>query len=781
MNNSQIISYKKLYLKLVKVFSICLIILYPQFSVVAQSNQTNEQLVKVKSAVPNFFVSPTGSDNNSGTSPAAAWRTLQKVNSTAFGAGAVIAFERGGSWYGQLVVPSSNITITAYGSGNKPIIHGWATLTGWTTAANGNFSVSNQSLLNRVRILTIDDRIYNMGRFPKNEWLKTHSASDGMEWGSVTSNNLTGTPNFNGGQIVLNKNSWVIDVGDITNHSGGTISYSGTSAHYRAQVHHGFFIQNHINTLTQFGDWMFNGPARRLTMHFGPQNPVNYIVRASSIDDVVVINGRSNVTIENLSIQGSNRTAVRLIGSGARNIIIRGCDFLKNGNDGVFMDGTGGNPEGLMVENSLFEDTKNRAIETHESIGATIRNNVFKRTYLDPGGGHNGDFSGTAISLGANGFRNGNFTVIGNEIYDSGYIAIRFSGSNVVIEKNIIHRYNLTKIDGGAIYCYGRGQSSVPDDTHVNRAIRQNIISNPNYTIPIPTQWGNEQGYGIYFDDRTRYVICELNTLLGNSAGIYIHNSRDLVVRNNLIYLSRSVGVAFVDDGIAGPPDGDIANIFFQDNIIYSLGSSRVLGVHNQFSPDIELGTLDNNFYIKPTGTIYVEKHQNWTNYERMTLQQWRDKYGYDLNTRPTPTTSAISEVFTNPYVNSNLTVDVGRNRIDIYGNPITNSIITLLPFESILVLESIMVNTNDAIKLSSSPQGEYVLIITPNPSDGMFYLNLEVEAKVEICNISGQMLQKRHLPNGREPIDLTEMPSGIYFLVVRAMETVFTKKIVIN
>ena len=424
---------QRLFHKLAKLLSVFLIFLYPHFLVVAQSNENTEQSVVSKSATPNFFVSHTGNDNNSGTSPTAAWRTLQKVNNTSFNAGAVIAFERGGSWYGQLVVPSSNITITAYGSGNKPIIHGWMTLTGWISEANGNSSVTNQNLLSRVRILTIGDRIYNKGRFPKNEWLRVHSASDGLASGTVTSNNLTSTPNFNGGQIVLNKNAWVIDVGNITSHSGGTIGYSGTSAHYRARVHHGFFIQNHINTLTQFGDWMFNGTTKRLTMQFGSQNPANYVVRASSIDDVVVINGRANVIIENLSIQGSNRTAIRLIGSGARNITIRNCDILKNGNDGIFMDGTGGHPDGLIVENSLFEDTKNRAIETHESRNVTIRYNVFRRTFLDPAGGHNGDFSGATISLGANGFRNGNFTVTGNRIYDSGYNAIRFSGSNVKI------------------------------------------------------------------------------------------------------------------------------------------------------------------------------------------------------------------------------------------------------------------------------------------------------------------------------------------------------------
>lgn len=69
-----------------------------------------------------------GNDNNNGTSEAAAWRTLGKVNGFAFVAGDIIRFKRGQTWSGQLVISragtSTNvITFTNYGSGNRPLIN----------------------------------------------------------------------------------------------------------------------------------------------------------------------------------------------------------------------------------------------------------------------------------------------------------------------------------------------------------------------------------------------------------------------------------------------------------------------------------------------------------------------------------------------------------------------------------------------------------------------------------------------------------------------------------
>lgn len=76
-----------------------------------------------------YYVSPSGSDSNSGTNTASAWRSLAKVDATTFQPGDRILFQSGGSWSGQLWPKGSGssgapITIGSYSTGAKPAFAG---------------------------------------------------------------------------------------------------------------------------------------------------------------------------------------------------------------------------------------------------------------------------------------------------------------------------------------------------------------------------------------------------------------------------------------------------------------------------------------------------------------------------------------------------------------------------------------------------------------------------------------------------------------------------------
>ncbi len=76
-----------------------------------------------------FHVDPKGDDGHDGLSPRSAWRTVAKVNATAFMPGDRILFARGGAWHEALSASSSGsaehpIVYDAYGSGEKPVFWG---------------------------------------------------------------------------------------------------------------------------------------------------------------------------------------------------------------------------------------------------------------------------------------------------------------------------------------------------------------------------------------------------------------------------------------------------------------------------------------------------------------------------------------------------------------------------------------------------------------------------------------------------------------------------------
>ncbi|MEO0895399.1 MAG: right-handed parallel beta-helix repeat-containing protein [Bacteroidota bacterium] len=76
-----------------------------------------------------YYLSPTGSDSNDGTSPSTAWKTLQKVNSMAIQAGDKIRLEGGETFSGRLSFSPSQcgtqalpIVIESYGNGRAIIL-----------------------------------------------------------------------------------------------------------------------------------------------------------------------------------------------------------------------------------------------------------------------------------------------------------------------------------------------------------------------------------------------------------------------------------------------------------------------------------------------------------------------------------------------------------------------------------------------------------------------------------------------------------------------------------
>jgi hypothetical protein len=76
-----------------------------------------------------YFVDPAGDDAASGRAPAAAWRTLERVNATSFRPGDQILLRAGGAWTGQLALRGDGavgvpIELGRYGDGPAPSING---------------------------------------------------------------------------------------------------------------------------------------------------------------------------------------------------------------------------------------------------------------------------------------------------------------------------------------------------------------------------------------------------------------------------------------------------------------------------------------------------------------------------------------------------------------------------------------------------------------------------------------------------------------------------------
>lgn len=80
-----------------------------------------------------------GSDTNDGSQDFP-WQTISKINSSSFTKQTTVYLKRGQSWHEQLILPSSDMTIDAYGSGSVPRLNGSFTISNWLDEGAGIYS-----------------------------------------------------------------------------------------------------------------------------------------------------------------------------------------------------------------------------------------------------------------------------------------------------------------------------------------------------------------------------------------------------------------------------------------------------------------------------------------------------------------------------------------------------------------------------------------------------------------------------------------------------------------
>src|SRR5665213_936914 len=129
--------------------------------------------ISVNTFATTYYVSSsTGNDNNSGTDPSSAWQSINKVNSVSLNPGDNLLFMNGDTFYGDIVASNSGrsgnpITYGAYGSGAKPVISGFTSVTSWTNKGGNIWESTNSvSSLSTLKMVVINGVNTPMGRYP---------------------------------------------------------------------------------------------------------------------------------------------------------------------------------------------------------------------------------------------------------------------------------------------------------------------------------------------------------------------------------------------------------------------------------------------------------------------------------------------------------------------------------------------------------------------------------------------------------------------------------------
>ncbi|MEO6909112.1 MAG: right-handed parallel beta-helix repeat-containing protein [Abditibacteriaceae bacterium] len=634
----------------------------------------------------NYYVSSsTGDDSNNGLSPDSPWATLNKVNHTSnFKAGDSILFKRGDTFYGSMTTRSGTsgnpIVYGAYGKGNKPILTGFITLSSWTNEGHGIYSAP-LTVPGRLNAVAVNGVLKGMGRYPNTGYLPYQSHINNT---SITSSSLTGTPNWTGAELVMRKYRWVTDRQVITSQSGGLLIYNalkdyGNNGAYKPEDGNGFFIQGALATLDTLYEWYYDHSANKLYMYLGDNHPSSYVIKASGIDNNVFSNGsRHDITVSNIEFEGANINGIDA--GNSSNIRIIDCDFNNQGGNGIY--GINGS---YYVDGGSMTDVLNNGVWVELGGHTTVKGMVLKNIGIIQGAGRSGDGAQIGIAISGD-----NATISGNVLTNIGYSGIYVTGDNVLVEKNLVDRFCVTKDDGGGIYIYGSGGNN---KTFTNRLIKDNTVLNA-----IGAYQGVERYYyeafgkaaGIYLDDYSNNTIVTNNTVInGEWDGILLHESYDNQIKDNIVFNHQSQ--LEINQGSAVTR----RNVVTGNKLIAKTNDQNTMLLTSYISDDFKLfGNFNNNYYARPISegaTIGINKAWNGGGgLSHITLAQWKTEYQKDAASHVSPFTISDASNFKVEY---NSTSSPSAKTLDGEYRNIQNILfidsITMKPFSGEVLLKN--------------------------------------------------------------------------------------------
>lgn len=625
-----------------------------------------------------YYFANSGSDAGSGTT-ASPYQTITKAN-TLIAAGNKIYFKRGDTFYGTLNINASGtsgtpIVIGAYGTGAKPIIAGFTSVSSWTNLG-GNIweSTTAVSTLPELNLVTIGGVNTAMGRYPNSGWLTYQTHNGNL---SITSASLnSSTTDWTGAQVVLKKERWDSHVGEITSQSGGTLFYTDNGIDV-PQNGYGFFIQSDSRTLDAQNEWYYTS-GKKLQI-YSTSSPTD--VNVATLDSAMVITG-NYITVQNVEFTGTNNSAVKIVNGD--NIIIDSCVVSFAGDVGVFLQGS----TGSLVKNSYIHHTNGNAIRT--DANTTIEYNTVSNTSMIFGQVRTYSFGAITGSSGS--------LIQYNTVDSSGYNGIMLNGrTNSTVQNNFINNSCLLYEDGGGIYTSLSGS---------NTLIKDNIVLNTK-----GGEGGNNSSdnmaFGIYLDSYTTGTTVTGNTVSGSGgAGGFFSNLNDNVITNNTFYNNSQAG------GFSAQSEVQVQHIccntvtgnILSNNIYFVTNPSKYAIFLYSITNDIPswFTAMDNNNFVS-NGNYLVSAQINSSMTDR-TLATWKTYTGKEASSVLVQQKDSTVRFEYNA-TDASKTVTLDAKYIDAKGVQLTTGSVVLPAYSSaVLIRNGNLVAVNPPPTVNAGP-----------------------------------------------------------------------------
>ncbi len=639
-----------------------------------------------------YYLSNNGNDKNTGLSPDAPYKSIERINSLDIKPGDKILLKRGDKFTGSILVKTSGtkeipIIISSWGEGNRPVLSGSTPV---TAKGSKGASVYRCGIGKPVKQVFINDHWLDLARYPS----KGFFGIDGGDKKSLKDRELLlQDVDCTGATARIRAVNWQYEIARVAKHECDTLIFEKNMI-YRCQKDYGYFLDNKLEFMTEPGEWYYDD--QRSGLYFIP--PEGIEVKKMSVEACIIDAGIQITNANHIIIEGIRFEKFFLAGilgqSGSSNIRINGCEFNKIHQDGISLEsGT----SHYIISNNDISDIKGRGIaclDTHDSV---IRHNQVKRVGLFPGYGYDGVNNGTGIailktelvySISENTlkalegqiphelssqlkeclnipFADEKFLIAHLEECLSGpelkpYIAkvakqvrnelgdVSYKSENNYIGYNKVEKTGLhgIRLDGKNHLCeyntvrdsllYMNDGSSIYSwaqnyDYSTGTVIRRNIIQNSIGNV-VATPDFHRFAHGIYIDNKcTGFTVAD-NIITGTTWGILVNDeARDHTITGNIVF-DNDIGLAFSEYFMPGTLRGCKAS----GNILFArFRNQRAMFIESRISPDFDPVMTDHNFYGSSYYTFPIKKltfrgkHRIW---EEFDLESWQEESGKDMN-----------------------------------------------------------------------------------------------------------------------------------------------------
>jgi len=685
------------------------------------------------SLATNYYFSDKGNDTNTGTRKATPWQSLTNLaTGNLIKSGDSILFERGSVFIGTLSIKGSGIYIGAYGLGKKPIIKGSVNVGNWERFKNNIWKSYCKQCIEEPANVFIDGKSQPLGRYPNQGYLAISKVAENQQ--SFTDKTLSSEDNlWNHSEVVIRSSRWTIDKLPVSSYKSNTFTYSMAPS-YSIKNGFGYFIQKHLSTLDQSGEWFYNSDTQELFLYLDEGLRPGNNIEISFYELGLELINANHVTIDGLIFK--NHQSGCLV-KNSRNITIRNIEQFDSGKNGLEIIAC----ENPTVENSVIADSNNNGVVWLNNAGGSFICNEILRTGIIPGRGMSGNGSYIALHITANKISTDTTLIQSNIIDKSGYTGIDFRTGHTILKDNHISNFCLTKDDGGGIYTW--------ENEQLGNLIEGNTITNGSGSGEGTPNHNQRFASGIYIDDRSSNVVIQNNTISRcATAGIYLHNARLITVRENNLsangytFSNKEKGQLYIrlDKHRKYGEKQELELAISRNHFITEHENSYCIYLSADEKQELEqLGTFTENQFSGSTLSQAVAKSYHKTNPclvpEEYTLEQWQQtslmEKGSTFKINPANIFKIVSK---NLVSNGNMTNDISgwimwpekqklkQDRVTTVDNPSLNVLIDSLNTETLVYHGGFSVGKEKLYRLTftawsnSSMKLEFVPLMATSP-----------------------------------------------------------------